>query len=249
MSKTEKSCSQISFPIKKPGPPKIWNVVEIKKDKTMKFSIQEIPEDRYEEVVEHMCKYFIADEPTCNFMNGKDDPEFVDTFRILWRDLLNEGLSVGAFIDDPNGGKPILAAANMLTITSKDEKFDTNILKSKKAKDIMEAVLDLSKKANVFEKYGVDYYMNAFGLSVEPKYRGASLGAHLLNARTNIGREYKIPVTCTAFTSPISQKLAERCGFETLVEQDYDKIVDKNGKPIFRGIKVKDLKVMAKRLD
>lgn len=47
----------------------------------------------------------------------------------------------------------------------------------------MALVVELIKQANVFEKYGVNKYMNAFGLSVNPKYRGASLGAHLLSAR------------------------------------------------------------------
>lgn len=42
---------------------------------------------------------------------------------------------------------------------------------------------DLCEKANIYEKYGIDKYMSALGLSVQPLYRGAALGAHLLNAR------------------------------------------------------------------
>lgn len=153
-------------------------------------------------------------------------------------------------------------------------------------------MLDLNKEVNVFEKYGIDKYMTAFGLSVNPSYRGAALGGHLLNARynsltilfndfqyfsvyflahcfliqstskffyilfikfkflfrVNIGREYNIPVTITAFTSPISQKLAERCGFETLIEKNYDEYVDEKGNLQFPGITAKSMKLMGKRL-
>lgn len=63
-----------------------------------------------------------------------------------------------------------------------------------------------------------------------------------------VGREYNIPVTVTAFTSPISQKLAERSGFETLVERNYDEFVDKKGNLIFPGIESKSMKVMGRRL-
>ena len=52
-------------------PPKIWQVIEKKnKDgKLMKFTIQEIPEDRYEDAIQHMCTYFLADEPTCQCLS------------------------------------------------------------------------------------------------------------------------------------------------------------------------------------
>lgn len=52
---------------KPPGSPKIWEVVEKtnKDGRSLKFTIQDIPEERNEEAVEHMCKYFLADEPTC----------------------------------------------------------------------------------------------------------------------------------------------------------------------------------------
>lgn len=50
------------------------------------------------------------------------------------------------------------------------------------------------------------------------------------------------------FTSPISQKLAARCGFETLLEKDYVDIVDEKGNQVLPDIKVKSLKVMSKKL-
>lgn len=68
MSKKE---GEIIFPIKPAGPPKVWKIIETKRKDTgapIKFSIQEIPEDRYEDVIDHMCKYFIADEPMSDFL-------------------------------------------------------------------------------------------------------------------------------------------------------------------------------------
>lgn len=68
MSKGEGCEPSVKFPIKPPGPPKVWKIVEIKKkdaDVPIRFTIQEVPEDRYDDVIEHMCKYFLADEPMC----------------------------------------------------------------------------------------------------------------------------------------------------------------------------------------
>ncbi|XP_043797906.1 arylalkylamine N-acetyltransferase-like 2 [Apis laboriosa] len=248
MSKKEE---EIIFPLKPVGPPKVWKIIETKKKDTgapIKFSIQQIPEDRYEDVIDHMCKYFIADEPMSNSLNGINEPEYVETFKNFWNKFLKQGLSVVAFTENVNGGKPIIAGCNMLGLSFKGEEFDYNAIKSENGQKVVKAIVELSKKANVFEKYGVDKYMTAFGLSVNPSYRGAALGGHLLNARVDIGREYNISVTSTAFTSPISQKLAARCGFETLIEKDYVDMVDEKGNQLFPEIKVKSLKVMSRKL-
>lgn len=63
------------------------------------------------------------------FPDGKDDPEYVDTFKDLWVEFLQQGLSVGAFVEDPNGGKPILAGCNVLGLTFEGEKIDYDSLK------------------------------------------------------------------------------------------------------------------------
>lgn len=249
-----KAKNETGAPSRPPGTEKVWAVVESAKQtvqgKPLKFSIQEIPEDRYEEVVHHLCTYFIHDEPTCQSFQGEDDRVFVEDFRKIWRDILKQRLSVAAFAEDPNGGKPIIAGVNMLGLDVKDNETSSDDMKglSPKTNNLLHVLTDFSKKAQVYEKYGVDRYMFAFGLSVHPSYRGESLGGHILKARENIGREYNIPVTSTAFTSPISQKLAARCGFEVLLEKDYDEIFKEDGTLAFPGIKVKTFKIMAKRL-
>lgn len=46
-----------------PGPINIWKVVQGSVNgKAIKFSIQEIPEDRYDDVVDHMSSDFTNDE-------------------------------------------------------------------------------------------------------------------------------------------------------------------------------------------
>lgn len=249
MSADKQSKLPVSFPIKPPGPPKVWSVVETvikgKGDKPIKFTIQEVPEDRYDEVVEHMCTYFIPDEPMCKCFDTK---ELADTFQHLWKEVLQHGLTVGAFTENPDGGEPIMAGVNVLVLSHVDDTTDFTKSMSPTPKRILDAIIEASKKAQVYEKYGVDRYISAFGLSVHPSYRGSALGGHLLRARVDIGREYKIPLTSTAFTSPISQKLAERCGYETLLELKYEDLVDEKGNPQYPGIESKSVKIMAKRL-
>lgn len=114
----------VSFLIKPPGP-KVWSTVEAvikrKGDKPIKFTIQDVPEDRYDDVVQHMCTYFVADEPMCKCLNRK---ELVDTYQHQWKEYLQHGLAIGAFTENPDGGKPIIAAVNVLRLCHIDDNMD-----------------------------------------------------------------------------------------------------------------------------
>lgn len=51
--------------IRPPGPPIIWRIIDAKEklnNNIIRVSIQDIPQDRYEEALDHMCQYFLADE-------------------------------------------------------------------------------------------------------------------------------------------------------------------------------------------
>ncbi|KYN44798.1 hypothetical protein ALC56_00793 [Trachymyrmex septentrionalis] len=229
-------------------PPKIWQVIEKKnKDgKLMKFTIQEIPEDRYEDAIQHMCTYFLADEPTCQCLNAKNDPLFMQDISTLWRLLLAEDISIAAFIDNPNGGKPIIAGMNVLGIEHKNQKKNLSDYQFKSEKfKITYKVLSITSM--LYEHYEVDKYINALGLSVNPDYRGYGLGKELLKIRDFIGSTYGVPATATMFSSIISQKSAANAGFEEFFTKNFADVVDKDGKEYYPNINSKAFKIMGKR--
>ena len=107
---------------------------------------------------------------------------------------------------------------------------------------------NIGKAVDVFELYGVDEYMSAVGLVVDPIYRGQGLGLEILKARTELGKAVGLSVTMTVFTAVSSQILAERAGMEVLKEILYEDLKEDDGRPAYPNIKCKSLKVMAKRL-
>ncbi|EFN85759.1 hypothetical protein EAI_17503 [Harpegnathos saltator] len=235
------------------GPPKIWEVIEKKsKDgRPLKFTIQEIPKDRKEDVVEHMCKYFLEGEPTCACFNALNTPIYVEECRALWHYVLEQNIAVVAFVDNPNGGKPIIAGVNMLYVEFKEyEKNIEDIQFISKFSITYKVMKKLNKEVQLYDRYGVDKYLAAVGLSVAPPFRGYGLGTDILKIRNKVGREYDIGMTSTIFTSPFSVKSAEHAGFEMLLKKDFIDVVDENGKEYFPGVQQfsKSVAVMAKRL-
>ncbi|KAJ8687510.1 hypothetical protein QAD02_023304 [Eretmocerus hayati] len=53
---------------KPPGPLNVWKIVECEEKlpdgtpRFVRFSIQDIPENRFDEAITHLCNYFVADE-------------------------------------------------------------------------------------------------------------------------------------------------------------------------------------------
>jgi GNAT superfamily N-acetyltransferase len=106
----------------------------------------------------------------------------------------------------------------------------------------------VAETVNVYERYGVEEYLSAMGLCVDPVFRGQGLGLELLKARFDLGKAVGLKVTMTVFTAQASQRLAHKLGMEVLTEIVYeDCTID--GKQAFPNIKGKSMKAMAKRIE
>jgi len=102
--------------------------------------------------------------------------------------------------------------------------------------------------ANVFERYGVEEYMTALGLCVDPVFRGQGLGLEILKTRFDLCKAVDVKVTMTVFTAVPSQVLAHRVGMEVLAEVWYEDCIE-DGKLVFPNIESKSVKAMARRLE
>jgi GNAT superfamily N-acetyltransferase len=105
-----------------------------------------------------------------------------------------------------------------------------------------------SEVVNVFEKYGVNEYLTAMGLCVDPVFRGQRLGMELLKTRFDLCKAVGLKVTMSFFSVGASQLQAHRAGMEVIGEFWYDDCKE-DGKPVFPNIKSVTMKVMVKRVE
>lgn len=76
----------------------------------------------------------------------------------------------------------------------------------------------MTDTVNLFERYGVDKYLTAYGLSVNSRYRGRGIATEILKARRPICRAFGLRLTSTNFTAIGSQIPAAKVGFKTDLE-------------------------------
>ncbi|XP_058801489.1 uncharacterized protein LOC131670127 [Phymastichus coffea] len=232
-------------------PINVWRVVEVTTG-GLRFSIQDVPEHRYDEAIKTMLDYFVVEEATCKALDLKHDEDALADFRRLWAYLLGLGISVGAFKLEEGNKLGELVGVNILYVSSvevdKTLEEMTQKFTSPGSKKLFEFMNSVSQKVDIRKIYKVDKYIAGLGCSVKQEFRGHQLGVHLLQARDDIGRKYDITVSSTAFTGPASQKQAERAGYRIEFAQDYDKVLDANGEALFPNIDAKCLKIMTKVL-
>jgi GNAT superfamily N-acetyltransferase len=71
----------------------------------------------------------------------------------------------------------------------------------------------ISEQFDIYEVYGVDKYLTAYGLCVNPEYRGRGIATQILKARVPILKALDLIVTATAFTGIGSQTAAKKAGY------------------------------------
>lgn len=68
-------------------------------------------------------------------------------------------------------------------------------------------------QADIFNRYGVDYFLSGTALAIHPDYRKHGIATEMLKSRINILKCLGLEVTSTGFSSIGAQKAAKRSGF------------------------------------
>lgn len=179
--------------------PNVWCTFEAPDDHgdLVQYRIQDLPEDRFEDGIEHMRANFLLDEPLCRARDMVNDERSVIDYTAIWREVIfDEKLSLVCFQD----GSDDIVGMNVLYIYKKEDLADfskvqytkfilenqcsnTFQFKSEHMQDIIRSAEYMFHLFDVFEHYKVDRYLSAVGLSVMPRYRGRGIALKLLEAR------------------------------------------------------------------
>jgi GNAT superfamily N-acetyltransferase len=111
--------------------------------------------------------------------------------------------------------------------------------------DVLQVITYTSKEFDVFSAYNVYQYLTAFGLCVNPEYRGRGIATEILKARAPILKALGLKVTSTAFTGIGSQTAAKKAGYKEVYVIDYAEIAKKFERFDFSKSVTKQFKTLA----
>jgi hypothetical protein len=86
-------------------------------DEIVEYIVQDLPENYFDRAVELFVTDFLCDEALSSALNIASNKNAVDEFRVVWKLLLEEKLSIACFKSDSDE----LVAANVFLIKSKDD--------------------------------------------------------------------------------------------------------------------------------
>lgn len=107
--------------------PQVWlkfKAKDLNSDDLVEYRVQDLPLERYEDAIDHMCKYFIVDEPPSKSLGlSNDEPSVIET-RLIYGGILNQKIVVACFKERSDE----IVGLNMVAITLKEERNDKYVV-------------------------------------------------------------------------------------------------------------------------
>ncbi|XP_045470315.1 uncharacterized protein LOC123677686 [Harmonia axyridis] len=230
------------------------------------IEIISLTEKYLNESLELLQNVFFTEEFTATACGVPNDPEAKKEWGEICLAVANEGVSVVAI--DRKKDKVAAVAFNKLyqKINSKNSisLYDKCLksFKNQSAKDLIMCCKQMDNTTDLFDKCGCNCYLELMFLATSPNYKGQRLATKLTNATIELTRqlhqgnnvkkslngtmlhnEPRPGAVVAVFTSNISQKLAEKLGFETAACIFYKDMM-RNGKSYYELIDKKQEKIL-----
>ncbi|KAG8235961.1 hypothetical protein J437_LFUL018078 [Ladona fulva] len=174
------------------------------------ISIEDIPDDNKEEVIQFLMKYYMTEEPVSSVIT-KITPFSEKDVRTYLNDGMNDGICLYA-IDKGRDNR--LVGVTMIRVLSRaspnlHRNVDMSLSSAKGMLVFMKACIHdvdfFTFKTGSTEKT-VDYVLEPMGLSVHPEFRKKGLAGALIKARLKLAAAVGIEGTMGIYTNSYSQR-------------------------------------------
>ncbi|CAG5053702.1 unnamed protein product [Parnassius apollo] len=190
----------------------------------IKWVVQDLPPEDDEKALEIFRSDFCDDEVLCSTSGISRNPKSFQGILDFWRHCITQRTSLACYAEE--NGVRTLVAVNVCVPAQKVEEDNSVEIVGEEWQNVYHSLEYIETKCNPFEFLNLDVLLGAYGLLVKREYRGAKLGARLLNAREPLSNVLGIKATSTVFTGISSQKLATRCGFITIAEASLSEMAE-----------------------
>ncbi|XP_055528398.1 uncharacterized protein LOC129720748 [Wyeomyia smithii] len=228
-----------------PAVPVVWHTFEAKdgddsEGRVVTYRVQDLTEDRYEDMIEHFMNHFVEEEPMSVSMGTTKDPQMRTGSSHMWRAVLKEQMTLVCYKD----GSDEIIGANILAVRDNGNYLDTQ-LDSKNQSKALNVIHYCSKQFDYTEHYGVKLRLVAYGLAVNKRYRGRGIATEILKARVPMCKALGIQLAAHPFSAIGSQKAATNAGYRTDYEITYDDLAKMGPDYTMPNIQSKSFKLMS----
>ncbi|XP_065079165.1 uncharacterized protein LOC135702092 [Ochlerotatus camptorhynchus] len=228
-----------------PTIPTVWYTFQAKDpdngDQLATYRVEDLTEDRYDDMVRHYTENFVKDEPLSENKQLFQDELSMAEITGFWQWCFEQKMTIVCYKE----GSDEIVGANLLHVKQADDNASWDMIQSKKIHDIIAINEYMTDQCSIFKNHNVDRYLTAYGLAINHRYRGRGIATEILKARIPLCRAFGIRVTATNFTAIGSQKAAEKVGFKSDLEVTYDDFAKMGPRYAFPGIKSKSLNLMS----
>ncbi|XP_078042746.1 uncharacterized protein LOC144473062 isoform X4 [Augochlora pura] len=220
-----------------------WGSIE---DGAIEF--ESLTNETLEGALEVIRKSFFIHENVCKGVALMSEPGAAEELEELCLDAAKDGVSVVAI--DVESGEVIGVAFNKIQVLKSPlekgafETFSENC-RHKASKCLVDFMINVDSRINLFKHYNTHCIFECMFLATLPQKQKRRIGESLVSSSIEVARELKrgnqvkIPVVkngdnnvqnqaaipnivSAIMTSNYSQKIAKKCGFETLARVSYD---------------------------
>ncbi|XP_017473154.1 PREDICTED: dopamine N-acetyltransferase [Rhagoletis zephyria] len=190
-----------------------------------------ITEDRYDDVIRHLCDNFFADEPLNKAAGLCRRGEGHRELEQLCYETLKDNLSLMAVSENNDiAGVLLNGVACPHDIMQFQERIELS--DDERFKKIFRLLNEHNLRANIFGQFNVGRAFEVRMLSVDGRFRGQGIAKELVRRSEQIARDFEFKLMKADATGIFSQKILQSNGFKVLCELYYDKYTDEFGKPL-----------------
>ncbi|CAH0701102.1 unnamed protein product [Spodoptera exigua] len=215
-----------------PNSNKVWSKFSVtKKDgSVLKLRIMDMPRDPsvQEKVLNINLKHFVLEENTFEAARVAENVEAIEEITGFIINMLNMDNHhiVICCLDNDNQIDEVIGSS-IMALTRKEDPKPEGGFKTKELMKLAEIMNAMSESYDEVKEFDLNPCFSDRGLVVCPDYRGLGIGQEFLRVRRLICKEFGIPINGAWMTSYGTQKAAERDGWETVCELQYEDLEKK----------------------